>query len=453
MTEPGNTRQHVTPSTSPTNTSGIPGPVTAARRHGNLETIRKQPGWKNFPDCIPLPMRTTKSGKVTEFGNTKLRIIERIAIHTNFNDALTWLRAVTEDGSRLLSLKDLEQCAAHFDTSKKSQSRDRGSSSAPPSTVVSHADDEEPSYHSMTQPLDTWNNFSLDQDTMSGHTGHPLQPLKRPSPESFASMSVSPVEPKRPRMDTFFDPHSTDFMFNVSEQDLNSTTNLGFSTYQQHNDPSLRVPTPNLPPQSPSQNPARALLSIHSHAGSIFSNLNTAFDDLLARVDDQQQLVKAALDQLRMATSGLGVVSSGANGANEKELETGLRTAQRAEVRARQDLQQARSARDVIDIQYGHIGTSLSRALVETVRAEFTRAEATMTRAQADVESARHRLNNANNREQALRRTKEVAEVGIDQLQRQTRFWLKRLAEAGVKLTDQLGTLQGRDTGQTSSQR
>ncbi|KAG9659933.1 hypothetical protein KCU64_g3531, partial [Aureobasidium melanogenum] len=38
--------------------------VTAARRHGNLETIRKQPGWSDFPSCIPISMRTTKSGKV-----------------------------------------------------------------------------------------------------------------------------------------------------------------------------------------------------------------------------------------------------------------------------------------------------------------------------------------------------------------------------------------------------
>jgi hypothetical protein len=86
------------------------------------------------------------------------------------------------------------------------------------------------------------------------------------------------------------------------------------------------------------------------------------------------------------------------------------------------------------------------------VRAEYTRAGVAMTRAQADVEAARQRLSNANNREQVLRRTKEVAEVGIDELQRQTRFWLKRLAEAGVKLTDQLGTLQGGDASQGSSQ-
>jgi len=86
------------------------------------------------------------------------------------------------------------------------------------------------------------------------------------------------------------------------------------------------------------------------------------------------------------------------------------------------------------------------------VRAEYTRAGVAMTRAQADVEAARQRLRNANNREQVLRRTKEVAEIGIDELQRQTRFWLKRLAEAGVKLTDQLGTLQGSDDGQASSQ-
>jgi hypothetical protein len=45
-----------------------------------------------------------------------------------------------------------------------------------------------------------------------------------------------------------------------------------------------------------------------------------------------------------------------------------------------------------------------------------------------------------------------VTEVGIDQLQRQTKFWLERLAEAGTKLTDQLGTLQGSNTSQRSSQ-
>jgi hypothetical protein len=75
-----------------------------------------------------------------------------------------------------------------------------------------------------------------------------------------------------------------------------------------------------------------------------------------------------------------------------------------------------------------------------------------LTRAQADVETARQELSNANNREKTLRRTKEVAEVGIDQLQRQTKFWLERLAAAGVKLTDQLNTLQRSDACQSSSQ-
>ncbi|THW13963.1 hypothetical protein D6D24_05750 [Aureobasidium pullulans] len=457
MTEPNRDDRHNVDANSNNNTNNTSpsdrsGRVTAARRHGNLETIRKQPGWKEFPDCIPLAMRTTKSGKVTEFGNTKLRIIERVAVHTNFVSALTYLKSLTEDGTRLLSLKDLEQCAAHFDRSKKSTSSQRGSSSAPASTSVSHAGDEEPSYHSLAQPLDTWNHFTLDQSPMPSNAGPSLHPLKRPSPESFQSMSVSPVDchPKRPRMDTFFDGHSADFLFDMNSQNLSHTNSLSVPGYQHQDDRSMRVPSPNLLPQSPSQNPARALLSIHPHAGSIFSNLNTAFDDLLARVEDQQQLVKSALDQLRMATNGLEVAAttSTPNNTSDRDLET----AQRKEARARQDLQQARSARDVIDIQYGHIGTSLSRALVDTVRAEYTRAEAAMNRAQADVEAVRQRLHNANNREQGLRRAKEVAEVGIDQLQRQTRFWLKRLAEAGVKLTDQLGTLQGSDAGQATSQ-
>ncbi|KAG9731067.1 hypothetical protein KCU59_g12528, partial [Aureobasidium melanogenum] len=184
----------------------------------------------------------------------------------------------------------------------------------------------------------------------------------------------------------------------------------------------------------------------------IFSNLNTAFDDLLARIEDHQQIVKTALDQYRMATNGLSVASGTSNNNSDRDLEAALRTAQRKEVRARHDLEQARSARDVIDIEYGHIGTSLSRALVDTVRAEYSRAGVAMTQAQADVEAARQRLNSANNREQVLKRTKDVAEVGIDQLQRQTRFWLKRLAEAGVKLTDQLGNLQGNDTAQRPPQ-
>jgi hypothetical protein len=106
----------------------------------------------------------------------------------------------------------------------------------------------------------------------------------------------------------------------------------------------------------------------------------------------------------------------------------------------------------VIDAQYGHIGTPLSRALVDTVRAEYTRAGVAMTQAQAEVETARRNLSNASNREKILKRTKEVTEVGIDQLQRQTKFWLERLAEAGAKLTDQLGTLQGSNTSQRSSQ-
>lgn len=432
------------------------GAVTAARRHGNLETIRKQPGWSEFPSCIPISMRTTKSGKVTEFGNTKLRIIERIAVSTDFGKALDFLKGLTDGGERLLSLKDLEQCAARFDTGKRGrqQSRDRGgSSSAPTSTVVSQADESEPSYQSLGQPLDSWNGFTLDQSPMPLQTGLSTAPLKRPSPEAFQHMSVSPVDSKRPRMDTLFDAQQGDFPFHMSELEINNTTNLAVpQSYHQQSSPNMRA-SPSAPlPRSPSQDPARALLSIHPHAGSIFSNLNTAFDDLLARIEDHQQIVKTALDQYRMAANGLSVASGASSSTGDRDLEAALRTAQRKEVRARQDLEQARSARDVIDIEYGHIGTSLSRALVDTVRAEYSRAGVAMTQAQADVEAARQRLNNANNREQVLKHTKDVAEVGIDQLQRQTRFWLKRLAEAGVKLTDQLGNLQGNETTQRPSQ-
>lgn len=434
---------------STTTTEEKTGAVTAARRHGNLETIRKQPGWESFPSCIPIPMRTTKSGKVTEFGNTKLRIIERVAVSTDFDTALKFLKELTEGGERLLSLKDLEQCAARFDKGRKGQSRERGgSSSAPASTVVSQADESEPTYQSTAQPLDDWNNFTLDQSLLPLQIGTSMQHLKRPSPEAFQSMSVSPVESKRPRMDTFFEGQHSDFHFDTSEH---HTTNLAVPQgHHQQSNTNMRASST---PRSPSsQNPARALLSIHPHAGSILSNLNTAFDDLLARIEDQQQLVRTALDQYRMANNGLSVASGAINTTGDRDLEAGLRTAQRNEARAQHDLEQAKSARDVIDIQYGHIGTSLSRALVDTVRAEYTRAGAAMTRAQADVEAARQRLRNANNREQVLRRTKEVAEVGIDELQRQTRFWLKRLAEAGVKLTDQLGTLQSSDDCQASSQ-
>lgn len=434
---------------STTTTEEKTGAVTAARRHGNLETIRKQPGWEGFPSCIPIPMRTTKSGKVTEFGNTKLRIIERVAVSTDFDTALKFLKELTEGGERLLSLKDLEQCAARFDKGRKGQSRERGgSSSAPASTVVSQADESESTYQPTAQPLDDWNNFTLDQSLLPLQIGTSMQHLKRPSPEAFQSMSVSPVESKRPRMDTFFEGQHSDFHFDTSEH---HTTNLAVPQgYHQQSNTNMRASST---PRSPSsQNPARALLSIHPHAGSILSNLNTAFDDLLARIEDQQQLVRTALDQYRMANNGLSVASGAINTTGDRDLEAGLRTAQRNEARAQHDLEQAKSARDVIDIQYGHIGTSLSRALVDTVRAEYTRAGAAMTRAQADVEAARQRLRNANNREQVLRRTKEVAEVGIDELQRQTRFWLKRLAEAGVKLTDQLGTLQSSDDCQASSQ-
>ncbi|KAI4718160.1 hypothetical protein E4T48_05607 [Aureobasidium sp. EXF-10727] len=433
------------------------GAVTAARRNGNLETIRRQPGWSDFPSCIPTSMRTTKSGKVTEFGNTKLRIIERIAVSTDFANALDFLQELTEGGERLLSLKDLEQCASHFDTGRKprQQSRERGgSSSAATSTVVSQADESEPSYQSMAQPLQSWNGFTLDQSPMPLQTGSSMQPLKRPSPEAFQSMSVSPVDSKRPRMDTLFDTHQihqTDFSYHMSELGACNTANLTVpQRYDQQSDANMRASPSNMPPRSPSQDPARALLSIHPHAGSIFSNLNTAFDDLFARIEAHQQLVKTALDQLRMATNGLSVVSGISPSANDRDLENALRTAQRKEARALHDLEQAKSARDVIDVEYGHIGTSLSRALVDTVRAEYSRAGVAMTQAQADVEAARQRLNHANNRQQVLKRTKDVAEVGIDQLQRQTRFWLKRLAEAGVKLTDQLGALQGSDTGQVS---
>lgn len=459
MTEPKHSNKRPndrSSSTSNSASSSRPGPVTAARREGNLETIRKQPGWSDFPGCIPLSMRTTKSGKVTDFGNTKLRIIERIAVHADFESALAHLRSQTNNGTRLLSLKDLETCAAHFDTSKRASSN-RGSSSAPASTSVSHADDAESSRQPTHHSVDAWSQVGLDETSIPMHPGPVMTTLKRPSPESFPNLSHSPVDThqKRPRMDTFFDQHTTDFLFSLPDQDFGGTNaNLGVpgfhqqQQHQRHPDHSMRHPSPHTQAQSPHQNPARALLSLHPHAGSIFSNLNTAFDDLLARVEDQNQLVRSALDQLRMASNGLEAAAKASSSKTEHDLEAGLMAAQRIEARARHDLQQACSARDVIDIQYGHIGTSLSRALVGTVRDEFTRAETAMARAQADVEAARQRLNSASNREQNLRRAKEVAEVGIDQLQRQTRFWLKRLAEAGVKLTDQLGTLQGGDAGQ-----
>jgi hypothetical protein len=428
------------------------GAVTAARRRGNLETIRKQIGWEDFPSCIPISMRTTKSGRVTEFGNTKLRVIERIAISTNFGDAFKFLEGLTESGERLLSLKDLEQCAAHFDKSRKGRSRERGCSSTPASIVATQADESESSHQSMAQPLDGWNNFTLDQSPMRLQTEPLIHQLKRPSPEAFQRPTVSPVDLKRPRMDTMFNPRHNDFLFDMSEHELNDTTYLAVpQVHSQQNDTNIRASPSDGFPQNPAHNPARALLSIHPHAGSIFFNLNTAFDELLGRIQDQQQLVETALDQFRMATNGLSVSSGAINVTRDRDLEAGLRAAQRNEARARQDLEQARSARDVIDMQYGHIGTALSRALVDTVRAEYTRAGVTMTRAQAGVEATQQRLSNANNRVQVLRRTKKVAEVGIDQLQRQTRFWLERLAEAGVKLTDQLGTLQGNDASQRSS--
>jgi hypothetical protein len=453
MIEPDHISPHsASPSTSTINEQRS-GAVTAARRHGNLENIRKQSGWENFPSCIPVSMRTTKSGKVTEFGNTKLRIIDRIAGSTSYLNALKFLEGLTEGGERLLSLKDLEQCAAHFDSGKKGQSRERKCSSAPASTVASQADESEPSYQSMAQPLESWNNFTLDQSPMPLHSDTSVRHLKRPSPEAFQSLSVSPVELKRSRTGSFFDGQNRDFPFEIPGCESNNTTNLTVpQQYYQRSDSTMQTSPIDMSPQSPAQNPARALLSIHPHAGSIFSNLNAAFEDLLARIEDQQELVRTALDQNRMATNGLSVTSGTINMTGDRNLEAGLRTAQRNEVRARHALEQARSARDVIDAQYGHINTPLSRALVDTVRAEYTRAGVAMTQAQAEVETARRNLSNASNREKILRRTKEVTEVGIDQLQRQTKFWLERLAEAGAKLTDQLGTLQGSNTSQRSSQ-
>jgi hypothetical protein len=455
MTEP----DHIAPLSASPSTATIndqrPGAVTAARRHGNLETIRKQPGWEDFPSCIPVSMRTTKSGKVTEFGNTKLRIIERIAVSTDFVNALEFLGESTEGGERLISLRDLEQCAARFDKGRKGQSRERKSSSAPASTVASQEDESEPSYQSETQPLESWKYFTLNQSPMPLQIETSLPTLKRPSPEAFQSMSVSPVDSKRSRTGSFFDDQQTEVLFEMTENELFNTANLAVPQGY-HHQRDTRMPTSPSPSvfssQSPAQNPARALLSIHPHAGSIFSNLNTAFDDLLARIEDQQQLVRTALDQFRMATNGLSVTSGTMQTNADRDLETGLRTAQRNEARARHDLEQARSARDVIDVQYGNVGTALSRALVDTVRAEYTRAGVGLTRAQAEIETARQKLSNANNREKTLRRTKEVAEVGIDQLQRQTKFWLERLAAAGVKLSDQLGTLQRSDASQSSSQ-
>jgi hypothetical protein len=453
MTEPDRISPHSGSLSTTTINDQRLGAVTAARRHGNLETIRKQSGWEDFPSCVPVSMRTTKSGKVTEFGNTKLRIIERIAISTEFIKALEFLEESTEGGERLISLRDLEQCAAHFDKDRKGRSRERKCSSAPASTVASQEDESEPSYQSTIQPLESWKYFTLNQSPMPLQIETSMQTLKRPSPEAFQSMSVSPVDSKRSRTGSFFEDQQTELLFEMTEHELFNTANLAVPQGY-HHQRDTRIPTsPSVfSSQSPAQNPARALLSIHPHAGSIFSNLNTAFDDLLARIEDQQQLVRTALDQSRMATNGLSVTSGTMHTSANRDLETGLRTAQRNEARARHDLEQARSARDVIDVQYGNVGTALSRALVDTVRAEYTRAGVALTRAQADVENARQELSSANNREKTLRRTKEVAEVGIDQLQRQTKFWLERLAAAGVKLTDQLNTLQRSDASQSSSQ-
>ncbi|TIA28204.1 hypothetical protein D6C78_10853 [Aureobasidium pullulans] len=219
------------------------GAVTAARRRGNLETIREQRSWENFPSCIPISMRTTKSGKVTEFENTKLRIIERIAVSTNFVDAFKFLEILTEGGERLLSMRVLEQCAAHFDGSRKGRSRERGCSSAPASTVANQTYESELSYQSVAQPLDRWKNLALDRSPVRLQT-EPLmqQQFKRPRLEASQSCYVSLVGSKRPRMDIMFDARRKDFLFDNFRNELNNTTNLAVPrSYNQQSDMNTRA--------------------------------------------------------------------------------------------------------------------------------------------------------------------------------------------------------------------
>lgn len=409
-------------------------PVTAARRVQNLGSIRQQDGWQDFPDCLPRGMRTTKGGKLTDFGNTKLRIIERIALNARLPVALAYFNHLTQDGARILRLKDLETCADHFEANRNS---------SPSEDVSNHQKSSEKSNVDFSSRMESHRRERSLQAVRSdlrtqpdGH-GSPAQPRVR-FREELAENLRDPTANQRAKRQRTSSPSSS-----VHQHPSRVATGNGESTMNRAQEPPSNTasnPVSAIPSQPlPHENDILAgytLPVINSGSDAIFAPMHRAFDDLLSQVRDYNRLFSVLMDQHR----DMELVAANPNPFADLEHE--LTVAKDAESRARTDYDQANSALNALKAQYGGVDSSLSRALLATVGNELEKAQEAVQAAFSEVERVESKLSQARVQYQSLDTRREELSTSMTQLQGQTRFWLKRLGEIGVELTSQPGAMQ-----------
>jgi hypothetical protein len=75
----------------------------------SLERIRGRPGWKEFPDCLPKPLRQRKNKTLTDFGTSILGHWCKLAELASFESAMQFFEDRDEKQS---TEKVFEQCWA-----------------------------------------------------------------------------------------------------------------------------------------------------------------------------------------------------------------------------------------------------------------------------------------------------------------------------------------------------
>lgn len=405
-------------------------PVTAGRRHYHLVTIRGQPGWKDFPDCLPSAMRTTKGGKTTDFGNTKLRIIERIALNAQFSSALAYFTELTQGGTRILRLKDLEVSADFFERTTSSFASQDDASSLGGTVDVTKDEASTPRVSNKRRHLSVDGSDADSQIRREMRLSsfrpyvveEPLayHPAKRQRTGSSSTHANPPAIPSI----VVNELEGT----SLNPQDLTISGSRG--TAQPSGEP--------LPlPIGDGLLAKRSLRTPFPDPEATFLSMSRAIDKVLARAKDQKHVVYLAVENQKEIESRLADPTNAF-----ASFETDFAAARKAEARRLGDLEQAKSALDALKMQYGESDTSLSRAILATVGSEYEKAQEAVQAAAHDVEIAESKLTQAQLEQESLLLQKKEADDNVAELKAQTQSWLIRLAEVGAELTSQLNRME-----------
>ncbi|KAF1356238.1 hypothetical protein BDV97DRAFT_394182 [Delphinella strobiligena] len=402
-------------------------PVTAGRRHHHLMTIRSQPGWKDFPDCLPSAMRTTKGGKMTDFGNNKLRIIERIALNAQFPNALAYFTELPRGGTRLLRLKDLELSADHFDTTTSSYQSQDDASSCGGTVDVIKGEESPPRVSNKRRHL------SVDGSDADSQIRREMRPSSSMPYVIEEQLAYHPAKRQRTGSSSTHanPPAIPSIVVNELDETSLKPQNLTLSDLSGTAQPSGALSSLGDGPLA-----KRSLRTPFPDPDATSLSMSRAIDELITRAKDQKLVICLAVENQKEIESRLADPTKAL-----ASFETDLVAARKTQASRLEDLEQAKSVLDALKMRHGEPDTSLSRAILATVGSEYEKAQEAVQAAAHDVEIAESQLTQAQLEQQSLPVQKNKADDNVAELKAQTQSWLIRLAEVGAELTSQLNRM------------